>query len=63
LSEGKSWDEIATFFDYGANTADRSDDEVDILLITSPNASANRQEVVRGMRAGLINDLRIQPNQ
>jgi N-acetylmuramoyl-L-alanine amidase len=49
------------FIDYGANTADRADDVVDILLNTGPNAAAARTAIVHAMSDGIIDDLKRQP--
>ena len=51
------------FIDYGADTADTSDDAVDILMNTGPNAAAVRTAVANAMRDGILQDLRDQPRQ
>ena len=51
------------FIDYGANTADKGDDAVDILMNTGPNAAAVKSAIVDAIRDGILQDLRDQPNQ
>ena len=51
----------AEFIDFGANTADKSDDAVDILLNTGPNAAAVKTAIANAMRDGILQDLRDQP--
>jgi hypothetical protein len=46
------------FIDFGANTKDQSDDLVDILLNTGPNAGAVKTAVVNAIRDGILQDLR-----
>jgi N-acetylmuramoyl-L-alanine amidase len=50
------------FIDYGADTNDRSDDVVDILMNTGPNAAAVRTAVANAMSDGILHDLRTQPH-
>jgi hypothetical protein len=49
------------FIDFGANTAVQTDDLVDILLNTGPNAAAVKTAVVNAIRDGILQDLRDQP--
>ena len=49
------------FVDFGANTATLTDDAVDILLNTGPNASPVRQATANAMRDGILLDLKAQP--
>jgi N-acetylmuramoyl-L-alanine amidase len=50
------------FIDYGADTPnDVSDDAVDILMNTGPNAAAVKSAVTNAMRDGILQDLRDQP--
>lgn len=49
------------FIDLGEHTADTSDDLVDILLNTGPNAAAVKTAVANAMRDGILQDLRNQP--
>ena len=50
------------FIDFGKQTpTDATDDSVDILLNTGPNAGAVRTAIANAMRDGIIQDLRTQP--
>ena len=50
------------FIDFGAQTPkDRTDDAVDILLNTGPNAGAVKTAIANAMRDGIIQDLKTQP--
>ena len=50
------------FIDFGAQTPnDRTDDAVDILLNTGPNAGAVKTAIANAMRDGIILDLKTQP--
>jgi len=50
------------FIDFGAQTPnDQTDDAVDILLNTGPNAGAIKTAIANAMRDGIIQDLRTQP--
>lgn len=50
------------FIDFGKQTpTDATDDSVDILLNTGPNAGAVRTTIANAMRDGIIQDLRTQP--
>jgi N-acetylmuramoyl-L-alanine amidase len=50
------------FIDFGKQTPnDQTDDAVDILLNTGPNAGAVRTAIANAMRDGIIQDLRTQP--
>lgn len=51
------------FIDFGANTTVQTDDLVDILLNTSPDAGAIKTAVANAIRDGIIQDLRDQPQQ
>jgi N-acetylmuramoyl-L-alanine amidase len=46
------------FIDFGAQTTDRGNDAVDILLNTGPNAAAVKTAVGNAMRDGILHDLR-----
>jgi N-acetylmuramoyl-L-alanine amidase len=46
------------FIDYGANTVDKSDDAVDILMNTGPKAGAAKTAIAEAMKDGIIHDLR-----
>ena len=48
------------FIDYGADTPSPTDDAVDILLNTGPNAGAVKSAIVNAMRDGIIEDLKSQ---
>ncbi|MCP5553407.1 MAG: N-acetylmuramoyl-L-alanine amidase [Akkermansiaceae bacterium] len=49
------------FIDLGEHTEDTSDDLVDILLNTGPNAAAVKTAVANAIRDGILQDLRNQP--
>ncbi len=50
------------FIDFGAHTpSDPTDDAVDILLNTGPNAGAVKTAITNAMRDGIIHDLKSQP--
>ena len=49
------------FIDFGANTTTLTDDAVDILLNTGPNANPVRQATADAMRDGILLDLKAQP--
>jgi N-acetylmuramoyl-L-alanine amidase len=51
------------FIDFGANTAVKTDDLVDILLNTGPNAGAVKTDVANAIRDGILQDMREQPQQ
>ncbi|MFM2168255.1 MAG: hypothetical protein RIS79_2626, partial [Verrucomicrobiota bacterium] len=51
------------FIDFGANTAVQTDDLVDILLNTGPNAGAVKTAVANAIRDGILQDLRDQPQE
>ena len=46
------------FIDFGKQTATATDDLVDILFNTGPNAAAVKTAVANAMRDGILNDLR-----
>jgi hypothetical protein len=49
------------FIDYGANTKDRNDDDVDILMNTGLNANVVKIKVADAIRDGIIENARNQP--
>ncbi len=46
------------FIDFGAQTTNRDNDAVDILLNTGPNAAAVKASVAHAMKDGILHDLR-----
>jgi N-acetylmuramoyl-L-alanine amidase len=51
------------FIDFGANTTDKADDAVDVLLNTGPNAGAVKTAIANAIRDSILQDLRDQPQQ